>query len=201
VAETTVPDIKPITTIYKGYKFRSRLEARWAVFFDALGLEWDYEKEGFDLGDGLYYLPDFYLPDLAGRKTWIEVKPEIPPPDDIDIKKIAVFQRLIMPEAMIFIAVQDPMATKSRLAAIRQMEDGSIGVVFFYFAAIPDDNDIFMIGATKEEGKEIEARIYSRKGEFDISDHLDLLAFTGAPQLVNARQSARSARFEHGEKG
>lgn len=26
--------IKAIDTIYKGYKFRSRLEARWAVFFD-----------------------------------------------------------------------------------------------------------------------------------------------------------------------
>ncbi|MBK9515513.1 MAG: hypothetical protein IPO05_18320 [Flavobacteriales bacterium] len=51
--------IKPIETRYKGYRFRSRLEARWAVFFDALGLEWEYEPEGFDLGDGVYYLPDF----------------------------------------------------------------------------------------------------------------------------------------------
>lgn len=25
--------IKPIETIYNGYHFRSRLEARWAVFF------------------------------------------------------------------------------------------------------------------------------------------------------------------------
>jgi nucleoside 2-deoxyribosyltransferase len=51
--------IKAIQTVYKGYKFRSRLEARWAVFFDALGLEWEYEPEGFDLGDGVWYLPDF----------------------------------------------------------------------------------------------------------------------------------------------
>ena len=27
-------DIKAIETYYKGYRFRSRLEARWAVFFD-----------------------------------------------------------------------------------------------------------------------------------------------------------------------
>lgn len=63
--------IKAIQTQYKGYHFRSRLEARWAVFFDALGLEWEYEPEGFELGDGVYYLPDFYLPKL---KAWVEVK-------------------------------------------------------------------------------------------------------------------------------
>ena len=32
-------NIKPIETIYNGYRFRSRLEARWAVLFDALGVE------------------------------------------------------------------------------------------------------------------------------------------------------------------
>lgn len=32
-------DIKPIETHYNGYRFRSRLEARWAVFFDALGIK------------------------------------------------------------------------------------------------------------------------------------------------------------------
>ena len=26
--------IKPIPTVYKGYRCRSRLEARWAIFFD-----------------------------------------------------------------------------------------------------------------------------------------------------------------------
>jgi hypothetical protein len=32
--------IVAIPTRYKGYHFRSRLEARWAVFFDALGIKW-----------------------------------------------------------------------------------------------------------------------------------------------------------------
>lgn len=53
--------VKVLDTEYKGYKFRSRLEARWAVFFDSLGVEWEYEPEGFDLGGGLHYLPDFRL--------------------------------------------------------------------------------------------------------------------------------------------
>jgi hypothetical protein len=63
-----------IPTRYKGYSFRSRLEARWAVFFDELGIEWEYEKEGFNLGAGLYYLPDFWLPQV---NMWAEVKPDL----------------------------------------------------------------------------------------------------------------------------
>ena len=55
-------DIKPIETEYKGYRFRSRLEARWAVFFDACGFKWDYEPEGYEVG-GVKYLPDFRLYD------------------------------------------------------------------------------------------------------------------------------------------
>ena len=62
--------IKPIETHYNGYKFRSRLEARWAVFFDAMGIKYEYEPEGFEM-DEVKYLPDFYLPD-ADR--WIEIK-------------------------------------------------------------------------------------------------------------------------------
>ncbi len=70
--------IKAIETRYKGYRFRSRLEARWAVFFDALGYEWQYEVEGYqkDVGNDegertICYLPDFYLPK---SETWVEVK-------------------------------------------------------------------------------------------------------------------------------
>lgn len=51
--------IKPIETKWNGYVFRSRLEARWAIFFDALGVEWEYEPEGFELPSGRRYLPDF----------------------------------------------------------------------------------------------------------------------------------------------
>ena len=65
-------EIKPIETRYKGHRFRSRLEARWAVFFDSIGIEWEYEPEGFELPDGTRYLPDFYLP---RTRTYAEVKP------------------------------------------------------------------------------------------------------------------------------
>ena len=69
--------IQAIQTSYKGYRFRSRLEARWAVFFDALGLKWEYEPEGFDLGEAGYYLPDFRVQTPQGTIRWYEVKPTI----------------------------------------------------------------------------------------------------------------------------
>ena len=85
--------MKVIETEYKGYRFRSRLEARWAVFFDACGVKWEYEPEGFDLGDGLYYLPDFLLHDVAYRcgeafDLWLEVKGIM---NETDVKKIVKF--------------------------------------------------------------------------------------------------------------
>lgn len=55
--------IKPIETEYNGYRFRSRLEARWAVYFDALGIKYEYEPEGFEVLPGIWYLPDFYFPE------------------------------------------------------------------------------------------------------------------------------------------
>jgi hypothetical protein len=68
--------LRPIETVYKGYKFRSRLEARWAVLFDALGVKWQYEVEGFQLSDGECYLPDFKVRSINNLIYWYEVKPE-----------------------------------------------------------------------------------------------------------------------------
>jgi hypothetical protein len=65
--------IKPIETRYSGHRFRSRLEARWAVFLDELGIFWEYEKEGYVLPDGQHYLPDFWLPDA---NCFLEIKPD-----------------------------------------------------------------------------------------------------------------------------
>jgi hypothetical protein len=60
-------------TRYAGRRFRSRLEARWAVFFDAapIWVPWRYEYEGILLPGIGGYLPDFE----AGPFT-IEVKGE-----------------------------------------------------------------------------------------------------------------------------
>ena len=56
-------------TTYRGTRFRSRLEARWAAFFDLAGWQWIYEP-----GDYEGWAPDFAL---VGEQdtTLVEVKP------------------------------------------------------------------------------------------------------------------------------
>jgi hypothetical protein len=61
--------IAAIPTVYRGRRYRSRLEARWAAFFDRLGMEHEYEP--YDLGK---WSPDFLL---TKRRRLVEVKPFI----------------------------------------------------------------------------------------------------------------------------
>ena len=84
--------LKAIETRYAGCRFRSRLEARWAVFFDALSMKWQYEAQGFRLSDGTQYLPDFEV-FLGSRKTpsYLEIKPTRP--DLIDPKGLAKWEK------------------------------------------------------------------------------------------------------------
>jgi hypothetical protein len=67
--------IRPKRTTYNSIYFRSTLEARWAVFFDTLGVKYEYEPTWDEVDAGICYVsykPDFYLPDLD---YWVEVKP------------------------------------------------------------------------------------------------------------------------------
>src|SRR6267378_3558413 len=88
--------IKAIETRYDNYKFRSRIEARWAVFFNTLKIPYMYEMEGFDL-EGTWYLPDFYLPNFD---CWVEIKGVEPTQEEINkvyllsyykLKKVYIF--------------------------------------------------------------------------------------------------------------
>jgi hypothetical protein len=72
--------MKIIETQYRGIIFRSRREARWAVFMDALGVKYEYEPEGFNF-DGVCYLPDFWLPDLD---CYVEIKGTSPTGTEIN---------------------------------------------------------------------------------------------------------------------
>lgn len=67
-------------TVYNGYRFRSKLEAKWAVFFDKLNVPYQYEPEAFRCSDGSQYTPDFYLPESFLRShtrkgLYLEIKP------------------------------------------------------------------------------------------------------------------------------
>lgn len=72
--------IHALETWWHGFRFRSRTEARWAVFFSHLGIHFQYEPEGYKLPDGKWYLPDFWLPQI---RAWAEVKGSAPTTDEM----------------------------------------------------------------------------------------------------------------------
>lgn len=109
-ARSAHQSIKPIETLWKGYRFRSRLEARWAVFFETLGLNWEYEPQGFELPDGSRYLPDFYLPD---QETYIEIKPQI----DHQFEKVYLAGKF---------STDNPDNKNWRSAIVHQYENGAV---------------------------------------------------------------------------
>jgi hypothetical protein len=61
-----------LKTEYRGVTYRSQTEARWAVFFDALGVQFSYEPETISLSSGARYIPDFFIKDF---NAYFEVKP------------------------------------------------------------------------------------------------------------------------------
>lgn len=73
--------IEPKPTAYGNTLFRSRLEARWAVFLDFTEnvLNWEYEPKTFKLSNGWTYTPDFRVKlfqlDRQPKTIYLEVKP------------------------------------------------------------------------------------------------------------------------------
>ena len=198
--------IKPIETHAYGHRFRSRLEARWAVFLTTLGVRWEYEREGFITAKGPY-LPDFWLPELRGG-IWLEIKPFTTPESDGSWGSLW----------------DDPI-----LSAF----DDAHGDCKLYVAhGMPDINEIltgrhdfiypqgWVEGCHEQSMQFCICPICGTVGlEFDgraaridncdttTADQLWLLAtghedkcYNAAdPRIIDALTAARSARFEHGE--
>jgi hypothetical protein len=181
-------DIKPIETIYNGYRFRSRLEARWAVFFDAAGIEYQYEPEGFELEGGIKYLPDFYLPNIGGRVRngkglYIEVKGKM---THSDWEKVVLFSRVESNEVSIdgnFSAI-NPIMCVSDIPSYAC----DYGENDYYWNAYTIDCDDYPVWFYHMEDGQI--CIY---GLDNVDD------FTGFSYFNSAVIKARQARFEHGE--
>ena len=73
-------NINSIPTRYEGVLFRSRLEAKWAAFFDLLDWQWQYEPIDFS-----GWIPDFAL---YGEQdvVYVEVKPVTVFPGEVAAK-------------------------------------------------------------------------------------------------------------------
>ena len=73
----SVPDRFGIETKFEAITFRSRLEARWAHFFESLGWNWTYEPFDTD-----FYIPDFMIGGPA--PLLVEIKPEALPTVELE---------------------------------------------------------------------------------------------------------------------
>lgn len=179
--------MKVIQTEYKGYLFRSRLEARWAVFFDACGVDWEYEPEGYDLGNGLRYLPDFLLHGVEGRVTgdlYVEVKGNM---TEKDAEKIRRFHENGMP---ILVVGRIPYGTTAdELSQFIQEEAYGKGV-----------NDVNFLNFETIDGDYFAAHPgISKNGKFELfGDDSDYLCKQDDLATVNAYRKALQARFENG---
>ena len=71
--------IEPKPTVFNGIKYRSRLEARWAVFLSLHPLINELKYEPFQLKDetnGHTYTPDFEV-SIHGTSLYLEIKPGV----------------------------------------------------------------------------------------------------------------------------
>lgn len=195
--------MKPIQTKYKGYRFRSRTEARWAVFFESLRIRWEYEIQGFDLG-GEWYLPDFYLPHLS---LWIEIKAGSPQ----DLPSHPVFDYIeenqekgIWRPNFILIVGQpwvDPASVKSYELDGNTLYCVTGSGAYQYNGVILGDDHYRWCECPKCNlvGIEFDGRSYRLPCRCFGQDGYDKGYNSGTPRLISAYAAARQARFEHGE--
>jgi hypothetical protein len=92
--------VSGIPTTYRGVQMRSRHEARWAAFFDALKWPWVYEP--IDLSN---YIPDFIM-SFGPGDLLVEVKPR---EEDIALAKSKIECSGWTKEAIIVVDAESPL--------------------------------------------------------------------------------------------
>jgi hypothetical protein len=194
--------MKAIDTQYKGYNFRSRLEARWAVFFDALELKWEYEPEGFELEDGTKYLPDFKVRYDDGE-TWFEVKSSLSNMSLEEWLKVLKFEHESGHGGVIILdGAPEPKMYNSASECIHF----NIGGLESY-QNVETAIDLMNLGQpfnVFEEHKRSGWALWCYKGRTWWDDYDNFWTDEsgwGQEELIYACKKARSARFEHGRSG
>jgi hypothetical protein len=225
---------KAIETVYPwphGPRYRSRLEARWAVFFDRLGIPYEYEKEGYDFSrlldprfgwtesgapseeaENLYeYWRESmgkssprYLPDfwLPRHNWWIEIKADEPTLPELALAQMLAFET----DCDVYIFYGD-------VRGPGKWDVGGTPAYKIWPGGGGEDSPYMWCECPTcgQLGIEFDARS-DRLGCKESSDR----AVAGCPRtganrdkgyngtsdrLMDAYAAARQARFEHGEHG
>lgn len=206
--------ISAIETKALGYRFRSRTEARWAIFFDAGHIRYEYEPEGIKDGD-IMYLPDFYLPDFD---LYVEVKPERPGALEELKKPLALVHRnkiqrlLILPNIpqktefeywwYLFAYYHNGVqGARTARAAIIPWGDGELRVVTNWAAGYDTPTEIWGDPSFCTLRPHCIEPIHDKDMPYgDGPSYTDLIEQDGEIDDISvAYDKARTARFEHGE--
>ncbi|WP_354643893.1 hypothetical protein [Kitasatospora camelliae] len=223
--------ITPIETKYAGCKFRSRLEARWAVFFDTLGIKWQYEPQGYVV-NGKPYLPDFRLPDL---KAFVEVKGDA---TKLDFKVLTDLAEK-SPRDTLFVLIlgeipaheENTLPTHAMFSPVFDWRSGVGGELNGRPSMEVADQALTAMRSLEEPARSAVQKLFDHERRQTVvcqrvmfmptdGGHLFPLGpanafssveeilnppllriFRTAPVVAAAYEAARSARFEHGESG
>lgn len=181
--------IKPIETHYAGCRFRSRLEARWAVFFTTLGVRWEYEPQGYLL-DGKPYLPDFKLTLPTDETVFAEVKSS--ETDEHEGEHVELCRALSRESGHRVLLLTGPPAHRMYHQFTPQLPSKHFTAAFFqdYEPMLVTADEYWFQCAEMDERTGVLLFVHDERG----------LRKSFGQGLVDAVQAARSARFEHGEK-
>jgi hypothetical protein len=180
--------IQAIETRYAGHRFRSRLEARWAVFFDTLGIRWEYEPQGYVL-KGTAYLPDFtlHLPD--DRAVFAEIKHA--DTDEHEGEHVDLCRTLARESGRYVLLLTGVPAHRLYHQFTPNLEADSFTAAFFR------DHGPMLFTADEYWFQLVE--LNPETGVFEFTHDDRGLRKSFGQGLVDAVKAARSARFEHGE--
>ena len=195
-----MPNIKPINTVYNGYRFRSRLEARWAVYFDLLHVKYEYESEGYVLENGITYLPDFYLPDV---KAFFEVKPYHMETGDMSAARGKLELLAKAKDCFAMICRGDPVDNEIRIYI--PIMGIWTSAEFLIGAEVLDDNlfdyykafDCGVVAGNRYSQDNIDCKTVNGDTSSNILPFNTVFSFDRIPYAE--QKAARQARFEHGE--
>ena len=174
------------------------------MFLDACGADWEYEPEGYDLGGGIQYLPDFLIHNVTighayhkeGIDLYMEVKGRM---NDEDAEKINLFYEAGYPEGSDWGVSQTAVLVVGSIPAgdsmnemVWHMEHEAYNdhhgwPNYYNFETV--DGDYF--GAFPGVNK---------KGRFTLfGDDSSYFFDMNVLRTERAYHMARQARFEHGE--
>ena len=204
--EKELKTLVPIQTEYKGILFRSRLEARWAVFFDCCGADWEYEPQGYECEDGTRYLPDFLLhnvrffmdDDSHEYDVFVEIKGNLTDKDVLKITNIRDGEPIINKNRSVgniiailgnipFVNSMQSLFNEELMEYKKTCIDGIGSIGMFSQVKSGDDRVYTAFPAVSQSGKLIFATC-NGKNQYNVG------------RTLNTYYRARSARFEYGEK-